>query len=245
MTLAQRDNLLRRAMTIRDEQMEKANTASRVGSLLYDMVNELDGASSEEFLELTERVSEVEGTLEDANFGGGVVYAEKYSDDFETALNAAIAASIAEGRAFTTIDCTYFTGTWTFLQTVVIAYPVTLKLGNCHIVSKGENVFDVRSNNVKIEGVNRSTDRTATSVANMTVVELDQSELNVAVWNDSQKGYHIYSHGQKNCQYRNMFLLGRRTTLAVSVATAAIRLTAGVACTLSQRFPARPSAGTR
>lgn len=162
---------------------------------------------------MADKIDELVDTLEDANFGGGVVYAEKYSDDFETALNAAIAASIAEGRAFTTIDCTYFTGTWTFLQTVVIAYPVTLKLGNCHIVSKGENVFDVRSNNVKIEGVNRSTDRTATSVANMTVVELDQSELNVAVWNDSQKGYHIYSHGQKNCQYRNMFLLGRRTTL--------------------------------
>ncbi len=43
LTLAQKDNLLSRAATIRDERMEKANTASRVGSLLYDMVDELDG----------------------------------------------------------------------------------------------------------------------------------------------------------------------------------------------------------
>ena len=105
-----------------------------------------------------------------ANFGGGVVYAEKYGNDFETALNAAIAASVAEGRAFTTIDCTYFTGRWVFRETVVIETPVTIRLGNVHIVSHGENVFDVRSNNVRIEGVNRSTDRTVTEVPNMTVV---------------------------------------------------------------------------
>ena len=42
LTLAQKANLLSRAATIRDERMEKANTASRVGSLLYDMVDELD-----------------------------------------------------------------------------------------------------------------------------------------------------------------------------------------------------------
>lgn len=42
LTLAQKDNLLSRAATIRDERMEKANTASRVGSLLYDMVEEID-----------------------------------------------------------------------------------------------------------------------------------------------------------------------------------------------------------
>lgn len=156
-----------------------------------------------------------------ANFGGGVVYAEKYGNDFETALNAAIAASVAEGRAFTTIDCTYFTGRWVFRETVVIETPVTIRLGNVHIVSHGENVFDVRSNNVRIEGVNRSTDRTVTEVPNMTVVELDQSGLDVTVWNDGRKGYHIWSHGNKNCQYRNMFLLGRRTTLGRQCGNAA------------------------
>lgn len=145
-------------------------------------------------------------TVEGANFGGGVVYAERYGDDLEVALNAAIAASVEEGRAFTTIDCTRFTGEWTFRETVVVNWPVTIRLGNCHIVSHGENVFDIRSNNVRIEGLNRSTDRTDTT-GNATVIVCTH------VSGEPNEGYHIYSRGRKNCQYRNLYLKGTRTTL--------------------------------
>lgn len=162
---------------------------------------------------LADKTDELVDAVNGANWGGGIVYAEKYGSDMETALNAAIAASGVSGKAWTTIDCTYFTGTHVFENTIVVNKAVTILLGNCHIISKGENVFDIRSNNVRIEGVNRSTDRTEANVPNMTIVELDQSELDVTVWNDGCKGYHIFSHGNKNCQYRNMFLKGRRTTL--------------------------------
>lgn len=162
---------------------------------------------------LSNKVDELVDAVNDANWGGGIVYAEKYGTDLENALNAAIAASNQNGKAWTTIDCTWFTGTWTFRNTIVIDKPVTIQFGNCHIISNGENVFEIKCNNVRIEGVNRSTDRTMTDVPNMTVIELDQSGLDVSVWNDGCKGYHIFSHGNKNCQYRNMFLKGRRTTL--------------------------------
>ncbi len=162
---------------------------------------------------MANKIDELVTAVDGSNWGGGVLYAEKFGTDMETALNAAIAASGAAGRAWTTIDCTYFTGTHVFENTIVVMKPVTILLGNCHIVSKGENVFDIRCNNVRIEGVNRSTDKEATEVPNMTVVELDQSELDATVWNDGRKGYHIFSHGNKNCQYRNMFLKGKRTSL--------------------------------
>ena len=40
--LAQIENLLSRAVTVRDEIVEKANTANRVGSLFHDLISSLN-----------------------------------------------------------------------------------------------------------------------------------------------------------------------------------------------------------
>lgn len=47
-TLAQKENLSQRASVIRDEVMEKANTAQRVGSLFYDIVQYLGSLNVDE-----------------------------------------------------------------------------------------------------------------------------------------------------------------------------------------------------
>lgn len=135
---------------------------------------------------------------------GGAVAAHRLApDDFETALRTALAYAKANGLS--TVDCTWFTGEWRCKERFVVDFPVTIRLGNVTVTMEDTLFFDIRSNNVRIQGVNRQTDRTVND-SNATVLILE------GVSNLSTEGYHIYSRGNKNCQYRDMVLRGKQTT---------------------------------
>lgn len=51
MTIADKEQLLQRAAVVRDETMEKANTALRVGSLLYDIIRFIGSMDIDELSE--------------------------------------------------------------------------------------------------------------------------------------------------------------------------------------------------
>lgn len=135
---------------------------------------------------------------------GGAVLAHRLApDDFEAALRTALA--YAKSNGLSKVDCSWFTGEWTCQKRFIVDFPVTILLGNVTVTMKDTIFFDIRSNNVKIQGVNRQTDRTATD-GNATVLILE------GVSNLNTEGYHIYSRGNKNCQYRDMVLRGKQTT---------------------------------
>lgn len=142
---------------------------------------------------------------------GGVIYAEKYGKDLDTALRQSLEASKASG--ITTIDTRYFTGKHSLKSTITIDTSVKIIFGNIWITSTGENVFEFKSDNIILEGAGRASDKNMITGDNLTVIELDQSTLGVEVLNSGMKGYHIFSHGNKNCHVRNMVLQGKRTTL--------------------------------
>lgn len=135
---------------------------------------------------------------------GGAVAAHRLApDDFETALRTALAYAKANGLS--TVDCTWFTGEWRCKERFIVDFPVNIRLGNVTVTMEDTLFFDIRSNNVKIQGVNRQTDRTVND-SNATVLVLE------GVSNLSTEGYHIYSRGNKNCQYRDMVLRGKQTS---------------------------------
>ena len=139
------------------------------------------------------------------SFGGGYVYPERYSSDFYTGLLLALEVSRMQRRP--TIDCTYFTGAHTFEDTITLDFPVNIVLGDVEITTKGKNFFNIESNNVSIVGCNRQTDNTSTDHNATTLI----MKAEYSASNKSDEGYHIYSHGRKNCQYRNMVLRGVQT----------------------------------
>lgn len=136
-----------------------------------------------------------------------VIRVRKYGTNLATALTAAIAA--VDSTKTTILDCSDFTGNITISQTIVIDKPCTIQFGNCTITSTAANFFEIKSNNVTILGLGRQTDRT-TSVSNSTTFVLTGS---TAINNDSDKGYHIYSKGNKNLRFEYFTLKGTRTTL--------------------------------
>ncbi len=143
-------------------------------------------------------------TSMDKNIGGTVLVDRFGTDDFETSFRAAIAYAKANG--FSVVDASWFSGEWACASRFRIDFPVTIRLGNVTLRMVDTNFFEISSNNVRIEGVNRQTDRTATDL-NATTLILG------GVSNSSSEGYHIYSRGAKNCQYRNMVLVGRQTSI--------------------------------
>lgn len=135
---------------------------------------------------------------------GGAVLAHRLApDDFETALRTALA--YAKSNGLSKVDCSWFTGEWTCQNRFTVDFPVTIILGNVTVTMEDTIFFDIRSNNVKIQGVNRQTDRTVND-SNATVLILE------GVSNLNTEGYHIYSRGNKNCQYRDMVLRGKQTS---------------------------------
>lgn len=145
------------------------------------------------------------GVIPDS-FGGGFVYPERYASDFYTAL--LLALEVARSQRRPTIDCTYFTGEHTFEDTIVLDFPVNILLGDVDITTKGKNFFDIKSNNISISGFNRQTDREATDHNATTLI----MKAEYSASNESDEGYHIYSHANKNCQYKNMVLRGVQTS---------------------------------
>ena len=134
---------------------------------------------------------------------GGKVVAHMFGNDFETATKAAI--EYAKENGFSTVDASWFSGMHTCQTRFIIDFPLTLKLGNIVAVMEDSMFFNVQSNNVCIIGCNRQTDRTAND-RNATVLMLQ------GISNVCNDGYHIYSRGCKNCQYRNMVLKGIQTS---------------------------------
>lgn len=145
------------------------------------------------------------GAIPDS-FGGGCVYPERYSSDFYTGLLLALEVSRTLRRP--TIDCTYFTGAQTFEDTITLDFPVNLIFGDVEITTKGKNFFNIKANNVSIIGSNRQTDNLSSDHNATTLIMLSLYSAS----NNSDEGYHIYSHGRKNCQYRNMVLRGIQTS---------------------------------
>lgn len=150
----------------------------------------------------THTQSDVEGL--EAMINTGDTLAQTFGDDFETAVKAALAHVKESGLSV--VDATWFKGAHTCHERFVIDFPVTIKLGNITATMEDSVFFDVRSNNVCIQGVNRQTDYTVTD-SNATVLILQ------GVSQNDTEGYHIYSRGNKNCQYRNMVLRGTQTSL--------------------------------
>lgn len=129
---------------------------------------------------------------------GGVNYGES-EDNFESALNAAL-----NDTENSVIDMTRFTGNITCKSKFVIERPVTIKLGNARITMEDTNFFEIKSNNVTVIGVGRSSDySTLNEDDNVTTLI-----LNAEPENDCTIGYHIYSRGNKNCTFKNMNLVG-------------------------------------
>lgn len=140
------------------------------------------------------------------SFGGGCVYPERYSSDFYQGLLKALQVAKSEGR--TTIDCTFFTGSWEFADVINIDFPVTIIFGSSKITTHGANFFNIKSNNVKIVGANRQTDYQATDTNVTELIMLSR----YSATNESNTGYHIYSRGNKNCQYKDLVLRGEQTS---------------------------------
>lgn len=140
---------------------------------------------------------------------GGSSYPERYSKSLYQGLIESIKAA-ASTDGFTTIDCTAFTGNHVFPDTVTINCPVTILFGNVTITTQGKNFFNVESNNVKIIGCSRHTDRISTDDGNATTLIMTKE---YSVTQESSTGYHIYSRGNKNCQYKNMTLKGVRSNI--------------------------------
>lgn len=151
---------------------------------------------------IAQRLAEIESTIT-KNEGGSVLAHRFGTDDFETSVRAALA--YAKENGFSTVDCSWFSGEWECQDRFILDFPVNLRLGNVTVTMADTMFFEIRSNNVRIQGVNRQTDRTVTD-GNATVLIL------AGVSNLSNEGYHIYSRGNKNCQYRDMVLKGKQTT---------------------------------
>ena len=134
-----------------------------------------------------------------------MIDAQRFSDNFEEALRAAIAFAKTGKR--TLIDARSFTGKHTCNSRFVVDCPVTIMLGNIKATMKDSVFFDIKSDNVVIEGKNRHADNTVLSGENTTELILQGISQNY------NEGYHIYSHGVKSCQYKNMTLTGVRSSV--------------------------------
>ena len=146
----------------------------------------------------------------DLFYGQNLIKARNLSDDLVTAISSAIA--LIDPSKNTIIDCTDFTGEIIITSTITITKACTLLFGNCKITSSAANFFEIQSNNVSIIGAGRHTDRTVVSTEyNATVFEM--TGTGATLTNDSDKGYHIYSKGNKNLRFEYFTLKGVRTTL--------------------------------
>lgn len=134
---------------------------------------------------------------------GGDVLAHRFGNDFETATKAALAYAKANG--FSTVDASWFSGEHICQTRFIIDFPVTLKLGNIVAKMQDSMFFNIKANNVCIIGCNRQTDKTIFD-GNATELVLE------GISTQCNDGYHIYSRGHKNCQYRNMVLRGIQTS---------------------------------
>lgn len=177
-------------------------------SLMLSWTEENPGDETEDALganlgwELNERVSAMEKSA--GKTEGGSVLAHRFSEtNFEQGVRDALAYAKANG--FSTVDASWYSGAHTCTSRFVVDFPVTLKLGNIVATMEDSMFFWIKSNNVRIEGCNRQTDRTVTD-QNATVLVLE------GISGLSNDGYHIYSRGNKNCQYRNMVLRGIQTS---------------------------------
>ncbi len=134
---------------------------------------------------------------------GGNVLAHRFSEDFEQGVRQALA--YAKTNGFSTVDASWYSGTHTCVSRFIIDFPVTLKLGNVTVKMQDSMFFHIKANNVCIIGCNRQTDRT--------VYDGNATELMLqGISTQCNDGYHIYSRGNKNCQYRNMVLRGIQTS---------------------------------
>lgn len=141
----------------------------------------------------------------------GVINAKFFGSDLLSAINGAL-ASITSSDSRTIIDCRGFTGSISISSTITITKPCTLLFGNVRITSSAANFFDIQSDNVAIIGAGRHTDRSVVnSKDNATVFAM--TGTGATLTNDSDKGYHIYSKGNKNLRFEYFTLVGVRTTL--------------------------------
>lgn len=172
-----------------------------------------DGRWSEQATKLNSNFNKINIGIEsikditDASHGG-TIYVERYDEtDLYTALTTAMNdTNVAD---YTVFDCTYFTGEAVFPDTVTLNKPCTLLLGNITITTQGKNFFNIESNNVQIIGYGRQTDRVTLDVDNATMLVMG----NDSICNDSDKGYHIYSKGNKNLRFEYLTLKGIRSSL--------------------------------
>ncbi|MDE6379094.1 MAG: right-handed parallel beta-helix repeat-containing protein, partial [Muribaculaceae bacterium] len=173
------------------ENPENSHFSGTLGYAYWDHTHE----DYEERLDALEKA----GGLVD----GGKVLAHRFGSDFETSTKAALAYAKANG--FSTVDASGFHGEHSCQTRFVLDFPVTLLLGNIKATMADSMFFQIKANNVRIEGCNRQTDRTV-SDTNATELVLE------GIATGCNDGYHIYSRGNKNCQYRNMVLRGKQTS---------------------------------
>ena len=146
----------------------------------------------------------------DLFYGNNVIKARNLDSDLVTAITKALV--LIDSPKSTVIDCTDFTGSISITSTITITKPCTILFGNARITSSAANFFDIQSDNVAIIGAGRHTDRTVVnSKDNATVFAM--TGTGATLTNDSDKGYHIYSKGNKNLRFEYFTLLGVRTTL--------------------------------
>lgn len=172
-----------------------------------------DGRWSEQANKLNSNFNKINISIEsikditDASHGG-TIYVEKYDEtDLYTALTTAMNDTNVED--YTVFDCTFFTGTALFPNSVNISKPCTILLGNITITTQGKNFFNISSNNVQIIGYGRQTDKDSSSIPNATVLVMG----NASISNESTEGYHVYSKGNKNLRFEFLTLMGIRSTL--------------------------------
>lgn len=174
------------------------------------------GATGESAYELAVRLG-YEGTEEEwieslSVNRGGTVYVEKYNS--ESLYDALVAALADNENQYTVFDCTNFQGTAEFPNTLYITKPCTILFGDITITLNPQNVsdinfFEIQSSNVQIIGYHRATDKLELNRKNQTVLVMGSN----CVSNLSEKGYHIYSKGNKNLRFEFLTLNGVQTTL--------------------------------
>lgn len=138
--------------------------------------------------------------------GGGTIYAENYADNLYDALNVMLDDVANAGK---TLDCTYFKGNVEWKSGYIVKFPCVILLGDVSITcATKNNVFTIESNNVQIIGINRTTDYSDTSKASTII-----SMTDAAISNDCDKGFHIYSKGNKCLTIANINFIGKKSTL--------------------------------